>query len=360
MSDKSLNRQSLPVRLANQLEEDIEDGVWSGFLPGYRTLCSRYQVSGRTGKSALQILEDRGIIQPTQPGKKRKIRKQTHRSSRTQHLLTITDSMLPLDNLDEQLLHDIADFWLRRAQRSNASRVSGDLGRYRHPEKILKQWITQHAATHILFYAPPSAWVQAVIQLGLPCYYLGGSLSSGDLDKHLNPGSSQRLETSLVQLISRLKELGHKDLLIHYDYDRERLQAALYETFEGELSKKECEEAIPVFPELSPDTWQKNWHREFSKRKSTIVVVSHHFALQSLYVYCARNHIQLGKDLSLVSFHFEEIFNWYDPRPTYLKYPYDKSLQDFKQWVRGGCLNRAHTFLEMKWVEGDTLKKQGD
>jgi len=51
----------------------------------------------------------------------------------------------------------------------------------------------------------------------------------------------------------------------------------------------------------------------------------------------------------------EDILDWYYPRPTYMKYPYEKSIKDFKSWVRAGCPFREHTVLEMEWVEGETL-----
>ena len=340
--------------------------MWVDTLPGYRSISTHYQVSDRSSKQAILLLEKRGVIEPTQRGKKRKISENPSLpvnqpvKKEKMRLLIITDSMIPLNGLDELLLHKMSVFWLQRSNFSGeVHRVSGDLGQYKRPGKLLKQWVEQHAATHLLFEGPPTQWIKAVIALGLPCYYLGGELGNPEIKHNVFSGSSQSLSHTLKQVTKRLSEMGHNHLLIPLEYGKRGLQKpaqdALYEIHHGALSREECELSVPVFPEFTPDAWLGNWGREFSRRRPTCVITYNTFALQSLYVFCDRNHIRIGKDLSLICMHSDPILNWYFPRPTYLEYPYSESLKDFKNWVRSDFPQREHTMMEMIWNEGETL-----
>jgi len=359
MSIRSLDRKSLPVILAERLMLDIADGLWADTLPGYRTIGAHYDVSDRTSKLAIQILENQGVISPSQPGLRRQILQRAQKVTENRHLLIITDSSTILDRSDEQLLHDMSMFWLKRSGvSSSVNRVSGDLGRYKKPARLLKLWIKQHAASYLLFFGPPAAWIQAVLQLGVPCYYLGGELNDEMFRGKRFPGSSQKWGQTLSLILSRLIKLGHQDLLIPFNFGRESLRhtvvKTLYTTYGGVLTQEQCEAAVPVFQDISPESWQLDWEREFKKRVPTCVVVSHPQALQSLYVFCARHGIQLGKDLSVLCTYTDELLDWYDPRPTFLEFPYDEALKNFKDWIRTGFPEREHTYLKMKWNEGST------
>ena len=365
MSGQSLGRQSLPTLLAKRLEKDISEGVWTDTLPGYRTISSHYQVSNGISTQAIKLLETRGVIEPTRPGKKRQISKKVLLAAQTNRLLIITDSTMPLEKMDEQLLHDLSTFWLQRRKMSGeVHRVSGDLGRYMRPAKLLKQWVNQHSATQLLFFDPPAPWIKAVINLGLPCYYLGGDLGNEEIKNNLFPGSSQNWNFTLRKILKRLKKLGHKHLLFPYDYGKrgfqKSVQNTLYDLSEGELSRSECEASVPLFPEFSPEAWQRYWEKEFIRRRPTCVVVPTLFAMQSLYVFCAHHQIQIGKDLSLICMQSDEILDWSSPRPTYLEYPYNETLQDFKSWVRSGFAQRKQTVVTLVWNEGETLVKVPD
>jgi len=311
---------------------------------------------------AVKHLETRGVIEPPEQGKKRKISKRVDLSAQTKCLLIITDSTMPLDKSDDQLLHDMSTYWLRRGKASGeVYRVSGDLGRYKRPANLLKQWVRQHSATQLVFFGPSASWIKAVVDLGLPCYYLGGELGNIKIQDHLLPGSSQSWNLTLKRVLQHLIKLGHKRLLIPLDYGnlgfQESVQNTLYAMYEGEIPRMDCEASVPVFQEFSAGSWQRNWEKEFVRHRPTCVIASNTFAVQSLYVFCARHNIQIGKDLSLICIQSDELLNWYEPRPTYLEYPYHESLQDFKSWVRCGFPQREQTLIQITWNEGKTLSK---
>ena len=101
---KPLRRLSLPTLLADRLDQDIKEGVWRAFLPGSRTLCERYDVSSRTCRATLVLLEERKVIEPAEAGKRRKISVTLGKAKqKLNNLLIIEDSLLPGDKKDVQL-----------------------------------------------------------------------------------------------------------------------------------------------------------------------------------------------------------------------------------------------------------------
>lgn len=72
VANHTISRQPLWSKVAEAIEADIADGHWLGSLPGEHQLTNHYGVGRRSIRSALQRLEERGIIGKS-PGKPRQI-----------------------------------------------------------------------------------------------------------------------------------------------------------------------------------------------------------------------------------------------------------------------------------------------
>jgi len=72
VANHTISRQPLWSKVAEAIEADIVDGHWSGSLPGEHQLTNHYGVGRRSIRTALQRLEERGII-GSSPGKSRQI-----------------------------------------------------------------------------------------------------------------------------------------------------------------------------------------------------------------------------------------------------------------------------------------------
>ena len=55
-------RQTLTRQTVDALREGMANGIWKGFLPGERELCSFLQISRPTLRAALEIVEREGLI----------------------------------------------------------------------------------------------------------------------------------------------------------------------------------------------------------------------------------------------------------------------------------------------------------
>lgn len=71
-ANHTISRQPLWRKVADAIEADIASGQWAGTLPGEHQLTNHYGVGRRSIRSALQRLEEYGVI-GTSPGKPRQI-----------------------------------------------------------------------------------------------------------------------------------------------------------------------------------------------------------------------------------------------------------------------------------------------
>ena len=67
----ALTRKSLPVKLADLIEQGLRRGQWAQGLPGYRRLAEEFEVSWRTAIAALKLVDSRGLLKPAAKGQSR-------------------------------------------------------------------------------------------------------------------------------------------------------------------------------------------------------------------------------------------------------------------------------------------------
>ncbi len=77
------------------LREGLASGVWTDYLPGERVLCSRFQVSRPTLRSAIQIIAREGLVAVSH-GKRTAILKRRRRAPRARRKSVALVSKLPL------------------------------------------------------------------------------------------------------------------------------------------------------------------------------------------------------------------------------------------------------------------------
>ena len=357
-----LERQSLPHRLAEEIAKSINSGEWRDVLPGYRTLCSYYKVSKSTCGTALKLLEERGVIEVAEVGKRRKISPCIiEPRAQKMNLLIIEDEGDIIHGKEADFFGKMVECWVDHG--GEVQRIRADLHHWKQPGKLLRTWIADYSGTHLLFNNASAAWVEAVIEVGIPCYFLGGEILGSSLGKGDIPGSAHHLGHTIKMVLERVKKLGHRQLLIPLKYGmsarNELIKNSLGEVYGFDLLKSECEKILPIFTENTPSTWEQYWKRAFAEREVSLVIVFTVHHLLSLNAYCQSAGIDLRQDISVIVFENEDIMEWISPRPTSLEFPYPLALKDFKQWVESGCSQRKYNFLKMIWCEGETLRVLG-
>ncbi len=354
--DDRLERKSLAVQLADRIERAIRLGEWTGRLPGNRTLADQFAVNRKTCVAAMNVLEQRGLIGTAKVGKRRVILPvesppTTARNSKDR-LLILCPTSSPLNWGDESLLQSFRDAWERSRGPAVWERVNFE--RYRRPAPLLEKLIERHHAAALTLYVPPGTWGAEAAER-LPSFQVGGLHGDG-LKFSM---CSFSITTHIERVTRHLVSLGHRRILIPVG----SISGGFRKAFVTGLSKGLAtppgafafEDLCPSFPESIPDVWTSYWERAFRSLRPTAVVVTEDVHLLSLYGFCAHHGIRIPDDVSIISTNYERRFEWCQPKPTMLRFPNRKALSHFNTWLAGDLRPIGKHFLEMDFVEGESV-----
>lgn len=163
-----LERKSLPLRLADMIEQELQAGIWDDTLPGHRTLMQFFSVSAKTCLSAIDLLEVRGIISAGEHGKRRRILVAAQKKNKEMVNLLLIDGYGYLSGEDQMQLQAYRHAWEGDGKKVHAIRF--DFPRYQNPSVLLRKAVASYSADAILLHVPPLAWVELRSSCGL--YFL--------------------------------------------------------------------------------------------------------------------------------------------------------------------------------------------
>ena len=349
----SLERKSLPVRLADVIETEIRAGNWGGTLAGHRTLMDRYSVSAKTSLAAIELLEARGLISCAEQGKKRRVLVAPDDSTRS-----LTD-LLIVDSLGAQSGEDIVQMQAyRRAWEEAGGRVQSiklDFPRYRKPEALLREAVSNHNADALLLHVPPLAWVAAAARLR-PAFLAGGEWQVDD-----TTAVGYNLQDEITVQAAKLRALGHQQIVVPLDLVGSKMERAVRDGLATGLGipadAPELRDCCPVFSEKVPEAWQQYWRKTFSTLRPTAIILTDDIHYLSLCGYCFRNGIRIPNDLSVICLESTEHLEWCDPVPTRMRYPIDAAVRHFRKWIRSGCRPIGKKKLPLEYIEAGTVTR---
>lgn len=348
-----LERKSLPVRLADVIEGEIRAGNWGATLAGHRTLMDRYSVSAKTSLAAIELLEARGLISCAEQGKKRRVLVTPDDTSGS-----LTD-LLIVDSMGAQSGEDIVQMQAyRRAWEEAGGRVQNikfDFPRYRKPESLLREAVSNHNADALLLHVPPLAWVTAAAKLR-PAFLAGGEWQTDD-----TTAVGYNVKNEVTLQAAKLRELGHQRIVVPLDLVGSKMEKAVREGLATGLgipaTAPELRDCCPVFSEKVPEAWQQYWRKTFASLRPTAIILTDDIHYLSLCGYCFRNGIRIPKDLSVICLESTEHLEWCDPVPTRMRYPIDAAVRHFRKWIRCGCRPIGKKILPLETIEAGTVAR---
>lgn len=330
-----LKKESLAERMASAMQQDLENGVWTHSLPGYRVLAKRYGVSRPTCCDALLILQNKGYLAAPEPKKARRItyEKFTNQPLTNTHLLIIIDSANESanqpQNQNNNLVNSISSYW--KSTGGTTTTASGE-------PKQLDKWIKQNNPTCILLVSPSDTWITAVENTTLPCYALAAALnqSSGIISTSHFP-----LPTFIASLIPDIIAKNHSRILLvtsdTSDQERMhhqiRLETSKTITALDQAAKIELNIESPE--NKTPEEWHSWWQKILIEKQPSLVIIDSVYECASLHSYCLRVGIRMPQDLSIIVTQHNPILAWLKPSPTSYKHE-NETLQYFQQWVEEG------------------------
>jgi len=349
--DRSLERKSLPMCLADLIEGEIRSGAWGGTLAGHRTLMSRYSVSAKTSLAAIDLLEARGLISVAEQGRKRRVLVEPEDRAGSPAELLIIDGMGTQSGEDMLQLQAFRRAWEETGGRVQS--IKFDFPRYKRPEALLREAVSNHRADALLLHVPPLAWVAAAARLR-PVFLAGGEWQNDD-----TTAVGYNVGNEVAQLVERLKTLGHHRIVVPLDPVGSKMEHAVREGLARGLGIPSRSPALrvgcPVFPERVPAAWQQYWRKTFATLRPTAIILADDIHYLSLCGYCYRNGIHIPRDLSIICLESTEHLEWCDPVPTRMRYPIEAAVRHFRKWIRNGCRAIGKRTLPLEYIEAGTV-----
>ncbi len=343
---------SIPQSLADAMEKDIRLGEWLNELPGNRQLAEHYHLSRNSVLKALKILETRGIVQPSEKGKRRKIalNKPNTTQKKNLKLLIVSGKYKNPASEDEHLINLIVDTW--NTMKGPTVHVQVEMSRITKPENTIKRWRKDHSPDAILIYVGARKWINALVDTHLPVYCLGGEII--DSIEHIS-SYGYDIRKTLTNTLQKLRDNGHTRVQYPQRQGRKELNKYLldaYQTVFGDLySDDELKEFTPFFSENNPDQWREYWKESISRLEPTAVICERTNDLLSLYSFCNSAKIDIPKKLSVVSVSDSQHLQWLWPVPTQLIYPENKNLPHFRKWIKSDFLMRDNVKIALIWTD---------
>jgi Periplasmic binding protein-like domain len=348
----ALERKSLPVRLADLIEDELKAGKWGSTLAGHRTLMDRYSVSAKTCLAAIDLLEARGLISCAQQGRKRRVLVTPNNVAGSLTDLLIIDGMGSQSGEDILQLQAYRRVWEEIGGRVHS--IKFDFPRYRRPSTLIREAIASHKADALLLHVAPLAWVEAAQRLR-PVFLAGGEWKGGGIT-----GVGYDVREEVIRAVGKLREFGHSRIVVPMDLVGSGMEKAVREGLARGLGLRDdspvVRELSPVFPERVPSVWQSYWKKMISTLQPTAVILLDDIRYLSLSGYCFSKGIRIPHDLSVICLESTEHLEWCQPVPTRTRFPVEEAVRHFRKWIRGGCQATGMKFLPMELISGESVE----
>lgn len=354
--NSSVDRDSLPLKVAKCIEEEIAKGTWKDRLPGRRILADRFKVSSKTSSAAIHLLIQKGVINPAEKGKGCAIKLKAMsriRSSSVRTLIILRPARATLSLDDVRLLDDIRIVW--ETTRGPVVIQDVDFEYHKQPTTLINSLVTRYAADAFVTYSPTRTWAQ-ITSMCLPTFQLGGSILEG------LENSSYAFEAvqESARVVSYLADFGHERIFHPVDnlnYKRWVL-SGLRIGLEGKDIGADIEDFCQIFDSQDPADWMRFWEKQLIRLQPSAVVVQTEAQLLSLYGFCTRSKIRIPADLSVVLMASNPLMEWCYPRPTMMVSPNDYIIKQFKQWLANDLKPDGIHFVDLIIDEGGSVAKK--
>lgn len=346
-----LERKPLAMKMADLIEQSVLKGEWSEILPGHRVMMKQYGVSARTTLAAIEILQQRGVISRSRQGARRTILSTYHPTEKREKNLLLIDNKGSSSGEDLRQYEAYRATWEEHGGKVISTRF--DFARYRRPRTLLANAVANYAADALLLHVPPIQWTKAAASL-CPVFLSGGQWSGAAIT-----GVGYDLGRVMTEWIVKLRAIGHERIFIPLSVPSQEFAAHVRDCIAKEWGLRPnspiLNDFCTIMNERIPETWQHCWQRAFTMIRPTAVIVTDDLLYLSLSGYCARNGIQIPRDVSIVCLESTEHLEWCNPTPTRMRFPIDSATAWFRKWIIGDCKPMGMRFFSLERIQGQTI-----
>jgi LacI family transcriptional regulator len=209
LQDLRPQRSSLVTETVNVMRRAIESGMWRDYLPGERTICTMWQISRPTLRTALEILRHEKLIET---GHGRRTRVLTQAAPRKVKSLTV-------GLLSPEPLHEMPPFVMLWVDELRGQLAAADhllhvqVGRAgfgnKNPSRALESLVSGTPAAAWVLYQTTESMQHWFAEQRVPCVVVGSLFSGVAL-----PAVDRDYRAVCRHAVGLLRNRGHKHLAL--------------------------------------------------------------------------------------------------------------------------------------------------
>lgn len=320
-------------------------------MPGRDELAKVLGVSGKTVEAALRQLQHEGLLASQGPGRRRRIMSRENAPSTTLRIAILTFEPLALTEsyvIEMQHILNKAGHSAFFAAKSLAE-MDFDVKKVSRMAKETKAdaWVVISASREILswFAAQPS-----------PVFTLFGRRRGLDI-----AGAGPEKAPALISITRQLVGLGHRRIVL---LTRKARRLPIPGECENYFLEELAANGIPPSPYNLPD-WEETvegLHKVlmslFQVTPPTALIIDESPFFLAALQFCARMHLQVPEDVSLISTDDDTHFAWFTPSVAHISWDRKLVMRGIERWaanVSRGKQDHRQAFTKAAFVEGGTM-----
>jgi LacI family transcriptional regulator len=345
------------AQVTDILRRDLNDGVWSEFLPGEKSLCSRLQVSRPTVRAALDALRREGLIRIAK-GRRARITGTAGSRPRSDSKVVGFLSGLDLEAMESYTLFRISELRHHLQDAGYKLEIHSDPRLYRRQSfKTLERLVGDMRACCWLLHLTNSFVQQWFEKRGVPAIILGSPRSNVHY-----PSIDRHYEAIARHAVGVVLGLGHRRVVLVVRDSREGGDLASEQGFLQAFEKSGYADTVPRI--LRHDGTVKNLRFLLNailrlQSRPTALLVTNPGTVLTVASHLMHCGIQIPRDVSLLALDDERYLSHLTPALARYRLdwnPYAARLSRMViQLATTGTLPRHRILVMPRFEKGETV-----
>ncbi|PXA03380.1 hypothetical protein DDZ13_11835 [Coraliomargarita sinensis] len=338
-------------QVTDYLRDELARRRWSVHLPGSNALAKDLGVGKGTIESALEKLEDEGLLVPQGKGRPRRIDLTKQRGTTTCRIQILLGG--ELDRSRAMMIELERQLQLAGHAAEFSPKTLEDLGmRVNRVARFVQKteadgWMILGGNHEIL------TWFANQPE---PVYAIFGRQASVKIG-----GVSVSRSQALSRAVQRLVELGHQRIVLMVRPDRRKPSPGLFERqFLETLSRYGIHTGSYNLPdwEDEPEDFRACLDALFSFTPPTALVFDQSHLYFAAQQHLAQRGLVAPRDVSMLCNDPDIVFRWSAPRVSHLRWDSGRLIRHARRWagqLARGQARRKKSVVEAEFVEGGTI-----
>ncbi len=348
---RPITLKSAARQVADHLRTEIQRLDLNGGLPGPRTIAEQLGVNHKTVESALDLLEEEGLLISQGPGRRRKINRDSIHTASALRLHLLLHQRR--DNSSAQLTEILHR--LREAGHvvTVAERRVGD---YLQKPAAFIEWLQSKSSDAWIIHNGPAELLQHFTGAKIPVFAIGGARQGLDI-AGCGPDKTAAMHVAVRSLV----ELGHRRIALLARKERLQTGGGDFESaFLDELRRHQ----LAAGPQQVP-TWNhqpSSFHRCLAsllrQNRPTALIIDEAPLFVACQQYLAANGFSAPQHLSMICMQRDPSLDWCRPAVAHFEWDSAPMLRRILQWAHHLACGKPDTkqsLIATEYVPGGTV-----